>query len=146
MYEEPKMEKLTINLPPVEIARIDVLVEAGLYPSRTEFIRTAIRKTLDTHQKLIDKYFEEAIYIEDEADETDYKRLIGLGVLGIGKRELEEAINEGKKYRIRVAGLLFITSNVTPDLIERGVESVKVYGIVRASAKNREALKALKKK
>ncbi len=29
MFEEPKMEKLTINLPPVEIARMDMLIEAG---------------------------------------------------------------------------------------------------------------------
>ncbi len=28
MFEEPKMEKLTINLPTLEIARIDMLVES----------------------------------------------------------------------------------------------------------------------
>jgi Arc/MetJ-type ribon-helix-helix transcriptional regulator len=55
MYEEPSMEKLTINLPPVEIARIDILVEAGYYPSRAEFIRAAIRKTLDTHHDFVSR-------------------------------------------------------------------------------------------
>ncbi|NHJ46385.1 MAG: hypothetical protein FK733_01235 [Asgard group archaeon] len=146
MYDEPKMEKLTINLPPVEIARIDVLVEAGLYPSRTEFIRTSVRKTLDSHQKLIDQYFEESIFKEDIDEDSRYRRLTGLGMLGLSKKDLQKAIEEGIKYRIRVAGLLYLTNNITPELIDKGIESAKVYGIIRASPKNREALKKLRVK
>ena len=46
-------EKITINLSPVDLGRIDVLVEQGLYSNRTDLIRTAIRNQLDRHDVVI---------------------------------------------------------------------------------------------
>ncbi len=46
-------EKITINLGPVDLGRIDVLVEQGLYSNRTDLIRTAIRNQLDRHEPVI---------------------------------------------------------------------------------------------
>ena len=42
-------EKITINLGFVDLGRIDLLVQEGFYSNRSDFIRTAIRKQLDTH-------------------------------------------------------------------------------------------------
>jgi len=148
MYDEPKMEKLTINLPPVEIARIDALVEAGLYPSRTEFIRSSVRKGLDSYEKVINRQFENSnIEIsEDDRKNIHIKKVGGVGVLGIGKKEMEKTIKEGKKYRIRVAGLFYLNKDITPELIEKGVESIKVYGTIKAPKDVKETLKKLKAK
>lgn len=147
MYEEAKMEKLTINLPPVEIARIDVLVESGLYPSRTEFIRTSIRKTLDSHHNLIERVIEEKIYsISDDLVSTDeYKNIFGVGVFALGKSDFDKYMKKGQKVRISVAGLLVILKGVTAEQILSTVVSVKVYGIIRASDSVRNALKKIKK-
>jgi Arc/MetJ-type ribon-helix-helix transcriptional regulator len=38
----PETEKLTVNLTPVDLGRIELLVEQGFYANRAEFIRTAI--------------------------------------------------------------------------------------------------------
>ena len=137
------MEKLTINLPPVEIARIDILVEAGYYPSRAEFIRTAIRRTLDSHQDFIDKKIDTIIITSEEElrnSETS-SRYFGMGIIHLNKNDFEKAIIQGKKLRIRVVGLLDLKKDVTPKHIEDAVESVKVYGILRASSGVKAALR-----
>ena len=139
------MEKLTINLPPVEIARIDILVEAGYYPSRAEFMRVAIRQTLDTHQDFISKKVDTITTTQDDLTEQDYSsRVIGMGLIHLDKNRFEQAIMHEKKLKIRVVGLLDLDNDVTPEHIEAAVESVKVYGIIRASPQVKVALRIKK--
>jgi Arc/MetJ-type ribon-helix-helix transcriptional regulator len=141
MYEEPKMEKLTINLPPIEIARIDILVEAGYYPSRAEFIRAAIRKTLDTHQDFVTKKLDTiASTSEKLTDEEGISRMSGVGIYHMSKDTFERTIEQGKKLKINVVGVLNLDKDVTPEHVKQAVESARVYGIVRASPKVKEAL------
>ena len=98
MYEEVKMEKLTINLPPIEIGRIDILVEAGYYPSRTEFIRAAIRKTLDSHQDFIDSQIKQYKTLLEEKDEEEkFATTFAMGVIGLTKRHLKKHSNKVRK-------------------------------------------------
>ena len=144
MYDGPKMEKLTINLPPVEIARIDALVEAGLYPSRTEFIRSSVRKTLDSHEEIINKQFKNFEIEEDDRDNMGIAKLGGVGIIALKRKQIEEVVKSGGKIRIRVAGLLIISKDVPPGLIKKGVESIKVYGSIKASTSVKDELKKLK--
>jgi len=142
LYEEPNMEKLTINLPPVEVARMDILVEAGFYPSRAEFIRSAIRSTLDVHRDYIERRMETMTSgarkkLRDA--EGDFE-ILGVGVQVLGKEELERAIEQGRKVKINVVGMLKLGMGVTPELVEKGVKSVKVYGVLKASPEVRRAL------
>ncbi|MDQ3832944.1 MAG: CopG family transcriptional regulator, partial [Actinomycetota bacterium] len=44
-----ELEKITINMGPVDRGQIDLLVREGFYQNRTDFIRTAIRNQLNTH-------------------------------------------------------------------------------------------------
>ncbi len=44
--------------------------------------------------------------------------------------------------KIRVVGMLNISKDVTPELIDRAVDSAKVYGVVRGSQKAKKALKS----
>ena len=144
MYEEPKMEKLTTNLPPVEVARIDILVEAGFYPSRAEFIRSAIRDTLDVHRDYIEKKMETVMSLSKD-DANDLKASMDIFVIGVrllGKEELEKAIEQGKKLKIHVVGMLKLKEDVTPEHIEKAVDRAKVYGVLRASSEVKKALQS----
>src|SRR3712207_5592557 len=38
-----ELEKITINMAPVDLGQIDLLVREGFYQNRTDFIRTAVR-------------------------------------------------------------------------------------------------------
>ncbi len=146
MFEEPKMEKLTINLPPVEIARMDMLIEAGYYSSRAEFIRAAIRERLDSHQDFISKKLEQiAQGAPEEAKDKELHAVI-LGVLDLDNASFESAIKRGKVMKIRVVGMLKLSEDARPELIERAVDSVKVWGIVRGSEKAKKALQSKMKK
>jgi len=148
MYQEPKMEKLTINLPPIEIARIDILVEAGYYPSRAEFIRAAIRKTLDTHQDFVSKKLDKIASTSHEElnDREIISRISGVGIYNLDKETFERTIEQGKKMEIIVVGMLNLDKDVTPEHIEEAVESVRVYGILRASPKVKEVLQGKRKR
>ena len=48
-----ELEKITINLPPVDLGQIDLLVREGFYQNRTDFIRTAIRNQLNVHAEAV---------------------------------------------------------------------------------------------
>jgi Arc/MetJ-type ribon-helix-helix transcriptional regulator len=147
VYEEPKMEKLTINLPPIEIARIDILVEAGYYPSRAEFIRAAIRKTLDTHQDFVSKKLDKiaSTSTEEMNDEEIISKISGVGIYHLDKETFERTIEQGKKMEITVVGLLNLDKDVTPEHITKAVESARVYGIVRAPPKVKVVLQGKRK-
>lgn len=147
MYEEPKMEKLTINLPPIEIARIDILIEAGYYPSRSEFIRAAIRKTLDTHQDFVTKKLDKiaSTSLEESDDGEIISRISGVGIYNLSKETFERTIEQGKKMKINVVGMLNLGKDVTPEHIRKAVESARVYGIVRASPKVKAVLQDKRK-
>ncbi|MCE7746714.1 MAG: hypothetical protein ACTSUW_03675 [Candidatus Heimdallarchaeota archaeon] len=147
MYEEVKMEKLTINLPPIEIGRIDILVEAGYYPSRTEFIRAAIRKTLDSHQEFIDSQIKQYKEIFDEKEMTEdkkYATFFSMGVVGLRKDYFEKVLAQGKKIKLQVVGLLSIDKKVSAELILKTVEFIRVFGVLKASPAVKSALNKIK--
>lgn len=139
MIEEPKMEKLTINLPPIEIARMDMLIEAGFYPSRAEFIRAAIREQLNSHQDFISKKLEQVTQpsVKESKGQRTYS---GMGVYVLDNEAFERAIRQGIMMKIRVVGMLKLSEDVKPELIERAVGSAKIYGVVRGSQKAKKAL------
>ena len=100
----------------------------------------------DSHEKVINRQFENS-NIEISGDDrvnVHIKKVGGIGVLGLGRKEFEKTIEEGKKYRIRVAGLFYLNKEITPEMMEKGVESIKVYGTIKAPKDVKEALKKLK--
>ena len=145
MYQEQKMEKLTINLPPGELARIDILVEAGMYPSRTELIRTAIRKALDSHQSFIDDriaQLREDVDTEKEKLSSDdfSTQMFYMGVGNLSRHVFEKALAKGKKIRVFAIGVLVIDKDVTVEQVENAVHKIRVYGVLKASPKVKVAL------
>ncbi|MGH2881801.1 MAG: CopG family transcriptional regulator, partial [Solirubrobacteraceae bacterium] len=53
--EADKTEKITINVGLVDLGQIDLLVDEGFFANRTDFIRTAIRRQLDSRSSAVDR-------------------------------------------------------------------------------------------
>jgi len=119
-------EKITINLGPVDLGRIELLVEQGLYTNRTDLIRTAIRNQLDRHEPVV--------------QEAVVKQSASLGVLILGRKELEAQKTSGKRMKLFLLGMLVLTNDITPELALDVIDSITVYGVFRAPAAVREAL------
>ena len=121
----PDSEKITLNLGPVDLGRIDLLVRDGFYGNRADLMRTAIRALLDRH---------EAALAQSMA-----RGSLELGLRHIGRAELEAA--RRSPLTIRVLGLAVIAADVTPELARAAIASIEVLGTLQASADVRAALR-----
>lgn len=123
-------EKITININTVDLGYIDLLVNEGYYATRTEFIKTAIKKQLDKHEgdtrKLIQK-------------KEDYGYQLSVGIGGFTKAELEAILQKnGSRLKVVFVGLFILPKDITFELLEQTVESIKVYGVCRCSQEIKE--------
>ena len=53
--DRDKSEKITINIGLVDLGEIDLLVDEGFFANRTDFIRTAIRRQLESRSSAVDR-------------------------------------------------------------------------------------------
>ena len=120
-------EKITINLSPVDLGRIDVLVEQGLFSNRTDLIRSAIRGLIQKNEAVI--------------EDVTVRKSFSVGVLALGRRDLEKLERQNKKVTYRIIGALFLAKDIDPGLARATIESITVRGTLRASAELKEALK-----
>jgi Arc/MetJ-type ribon-helix-helix transcriptional regulator len=121
-----ELEKITINMAPVDLGQIDLLVREGFYQNRTDFIRTAIRNQLATHAEAL--------------RETVARKTLVLGLQHYTRRDLEAARAAGEKLQIRVLGLASIADDVSPELALATIDSLEVLGAFRASPAVKSAL------
>jgi Arc/MetJ-type ribon-helix-helix transcriptional regulator len=119
-------EKITINMSVVDLGQIDLLVNEGFYSNRTDFIRTAIRKHLTSHEATVERAVTRKSYV--------------LGTVIIGPKNLEKALAAGEKRSYSVIGLFVIRDNVSAELAEQVIERVSVRGIFQASDAVKKAL------
>jgi Arc/MetJ-type ribon-helix-helix transcriptional regulator len=110
---------LTVGLPAAEAGQIDLLVEQGLYSSRTEFLQMAARNLLLAHGA--------------KAGTETASRVMTLGVLVHDRRSLEKLRAAGERLDLRVTGLLRLADDVTPELAREVIQSVHVSGMFLAS-------------
>jgi Arc/MetJ-type ribon-helix-helix transcriptional regulator len=122
----PETEKITINMSAVDLGKVDLLVQEGLYSNRTDFIRTAIRNQLDKHA------------FEIQQSVTRYSYVIG--VLSYDSSDLEKRAAKGEKLNIAVMGLLHLHDDISADQARRVIESVQVRGMFIASDEVKTAL------
>ena len=94
MAQVDKSEKITINIGLIDLGQIDLLVNEGFYANRTDFIRTAIRRQLETRSSAV--------------DQTVARRTITLGTQHYSRRDLEELRAAGRTVDLRVLGLATI--------------------------------------
>jgi Arc/MetJ-type ribon-helix-helix transcriptional regulator len=122
----PDTEKITINMPAVDLGKIDLLVQEGLYSNRTDFIRTAIRAQLEKHT------FE----IQQSVNRHSY----AIGVLTYNARDLEKYRQKSEKLDIAIVGLLHFQNDITPELAADVVGHIQVRGIFIASEATKAAI------
>ncbi len=119
-------EKITINLGFVDLGQVDLLVQEGFYTNRTDFIRTAIRNQLATH--------------DEEVRKSIVRHTLELGLRHYTRADLEAVQAAGEKLRIKVLGLATIAPDVTPALARATIESITVLGALHASKEIKSAL------
>ncbi|MDT7713125.1 MAG: hypothetical protein QOG46_1819 [Pseudonocardiales bacterium] len=124
--EVDKSEKITINVGLVDLGQIDLLVDEGFFANRTDFIRTAIRRQLESRS--------------DAVADTVARRTLTLGVQHLTRRDLEQLRDAGRTIELRVLGLATIDDDVDPELALATIGSVEVLGAFRASRDVKAAL------
>ena len=124
--EADKSEKITINVGLVDLGQIDLLVDEGFFANRTDFIRTAIRRQLDSRSGAVDR--------------TVARRELILGSEHYSRHDLEALRDSGRMVELRVLGLASIAEDVSPELALATIARVEVLGAFRASRPVKAAL------
>ena len=124
--EVDKSEKITINVGLVDLGQIDLLVNEGFYANRTDFIRTAIRRQLESRAAAV--------------NDTVARRTLILGTQHLSRRDLEQLRDAGQTVKLHVLGLATIGNDVSPELALATIASVEVLGAFRAPRAVKEAL------
>jgi Arc/MetJ-type ribon-helix-helix transcriptional regulator len=122
----PDTEKITINMSAVDLGKVDLLVQEGLYSNRTDFIRTAIRSQLEKHS------------FEIQQSVNRYSFVVG--VLSYSRSDLEKRQQKGERLVLAVMGLLHLHEDIPPELASEVIESVRLRGIILASDAVKAAL------
>jgi Arc/MetJ-type ribon-helix-helix transcriptional regulator len=126
MAEDDKSEKITINVGVVDLGQIDLLVREGFFGNRTDFVRTAIRRQLESRSSVLDS--------------TVARRELVLGSAHYNRHDLEALRDSGRTVELRVLGLATIAEDVSPDLAVATIAAVEVLGAFRASRAVKAAL------
>ncbi|HEY7832539.1 MAG TPA: helix-turn-helix domain-containing protein [Ktedonobacterales bacterium] len=66
---------------------------------------------------------------------------VTVGATSFGRADLEQVIARGEQLAITVYGYCTFSTEVTPDLIERAIASIRCIGVLNAAPAVREALK-----
>jgi Arc/MetJ-type ribon-helix-helix transcriptional regulator len=126
MPEVDRSEKITINVGLVDLGQIDLLVDEGFFANRTDFIRTAIRRQLESRS--------------DAVDSTVARRTLTLGTQQLTRSDLEALRDAGRTIELRVLGLATIADDVDPALALATISAVEVLGAFRAPRAVKAAL------
>ena len=119
-------EKITINLSVVDLGKIELLVQEGLYANRSDFIRTAIRNQISQHNF--------------ELQQSVKRHSFVIGVISLDREKLERTKLENRRLEITAIGMLVIDRDVPPSLADETIASVRVLGTLRASDEVKGAL------
>ena len=122
----PDSEKITINLGYVDLGHVDLLVQEGFYSNRSDFIRTAIRNQIATHEEVLTRSLE--------------RNTMDLGLRTITRAELEGLRDKGERLHVSVVGLARIAPDVTPELASATIASITVLGALQAGDDIRKIL------
>ncbi len=126
MVDAERTEKITINVGLVDLGQIDLLVSEAFFANRTDFIRTAIRRQLESRS--------------DAVERTVVRRALVLGIEHYSRDALEQLRDSGRMVELRVLGLATIADDVSPELAVATIARVDVLGAFRAPRAVKAAL------
>src|SRR3989304_1780288 len=119
-------EKITVNLGYVDLGHVDLMVQAGFYSNRTDFIRTAIRNQLERHA--------------DVVKQTVARNTLDLGLRHYSREDLGAVPGARGTLHLNVLGLVSIAADVTAELVRATISSISVLGALHASPEVKAAL------
>lgn len=122
----PDTEKVTINMSAVDLGKVDLLVQEGLYSNRTDFIRAAIRSQIDKHHVEVQQSIARHSYV--------------IGVVLYARSDFERLKAKGERLKISIVGLLNLAEDIPGQLADEVIESIKVHGVFNASPEVKAAL------
>ena len=122
----PDSEKITINMNAVDLGKVDLLVQEGVYSNRTDFIRTAIRSQLEKHTF--------------EVQQSVARNSYAVGAVVYSRSDLERWKAKGEKMKLNIVGLLTLANDIPAELAAEVVESLQVRGVFIASEEVKAAL------
>jgi Arc/MetJ-type ribon-helix-helix transcriptional regulator len=111
-------EKITVNLSPVDLGKIDLLVANGLFSTRSDFLRNAVRRSLEDEDAII--------------KEVAVRDAYSWGLMHYSKKALERRRAKGERIRHRVIGYVRIDKDVSPELVDAVFEELVVMGVLKA--------------
>lgn len=121
-------EKVSVNVNVVDLGKMELLIEKGIYTNKTDFMIKAITNELNKNESILDKTFNEL--------DTDVHIQIGKVNYDIEKLEKIKASNMGIK--LYVIGRLTIDENVPIHLAKEILLSIRVFGPSKMSKELKE--------
>lgn len=107
-------EKVSFNMSVVDLGKIQMLVEKGVYTNRTDFITKAIINELNKN--------------EDVIMQTKAQKAWAIGIQYYSREDLEKLLLKGTKINIYTLGMLVLEDSIDLNLAMSVIESIKVYG------------------
>ncbi|MBS3985026.1 MAG: hypothetical protein KGZ66_05435 [Selenomonadales bacterium] len=125
-----EQEKITINLSVVDLGKVDYLVEQGFYANRSEFVRSAVRNQLKTHDPIVSDESLRGKMVSLSTDSADVRHVWAIGIFKLDAALVKRHLQSGVKLSVFVVGALVIDKSVTLDNVRDVMGTVKVYGSI----------------
>lgn len=120
-------EKITINTNAVDSEKVELMVDEGFYSNRADFIKTSVRNQLNAHSRTI----------EDVITVKSYE----IGINYYDRKSLEQILEQNKLLNIKVVGMLVLKDDIDLELAKKTINSIKVFGVLKASRELKIALR-----
>lgn len=111
-------EKVSVNVNVVDLGRIELLIEKGLYTNKTDFILKAINNELIRNEAIIDNAIKEL--------DTDVH--IQIGKVNYTAEKLHKLKASNAAVKLYVIGRLTIDDDVSLELAKYTLLSIHVFG------------------
>lgn len=103
------------------------MVDEGFYSNRADFIKTSVRNQLNAHSRTI----------EDVITVKSYE----IGINYYDRKSLEQILEQNKLLNIKVVGMLVLKDDIDVELAKKTINSIKVFGVLKASRELKIALR-----
>jgi hypothetical protein len=126
-------EKVCVNLSAAELGKLDILVAEGVYVSRTDGVRAALRREFDAHLGVVERHLSGQRQV-DSSPAGDYevvRTFTGVGYTRFDAEILRELILRGQRAEVIGAGIVTFDDDVTPELADGGIHRIRMLGSVR---------------
>lgn len=107
-------EKVSFNISIVDLGKIHMLIDKGVYTNRTDFITKAITSELNRNEEVI--------------RQSKKGREFAIGIIKYSRSDLESILQKNKKITIHALGLLAFDDDIDLDLAIATISKIVVFG------------------